>query len=197
MITVRSNKAYYTLFAILFFCAALILALMIIPSPSDPFAREPNRLEKTYSALVTHGFSAELCEKISPKALSSTIFNSTGTQIYHERSACYFYVAATQLNDAYCPLVVEAKGLLKDGSQFSAEGCREFVYGGKPFRMTMGINNFEELLRAAGFDDDDLAAKVPDAEPDMAWMKLYYALQRDSGGQLQQRFNQLPDFSDE
>jgi hypothetical protein len=151
MITVSSNRAYYTLFAILFLCAALILALMIIPSPTDPFIREPNSLESTYSALVTHGFAAELCEKISPKALSSSIFNSSGSQIYYERSACYFYVAAAELNDAYCPLVVEANGLFRDGSGFSPEGCREVVSEDRPWRATMGISNFEELLLACWF----------------------------------------------
>jgi hypothetical protein len=75
MITVSNNKAYYTLFAILFICAAVLLLFIILPSPTDPLSRKPNSLEKTYTALVTHGFSSNLCEKISPKALSSTIYH--------------------------------------------------------------------------------------------------------------------------
>ena len=197
MITVSNNKAYYTLFAILFICAAVLLLFIILPSPTDPLSRKPNSLEKTYTALVTHGFSSNLCEKISPKALSSTIFNSSGSQIYYERSACYFYVAAAELNDAYCPLVVEAKAFLRDGSQFSPEGCREIVSEGRPWRATVGIANHEELLRAAGYNGENLTEAVPGAEPDMAWMELYYSLKKNSGGQLQQSFNQLPDFSSE
>jgi hypothetical protein len=42
-----------------------------------------------------------------------------------------------------------------------------------------------------------LAVKVPDAEPDMAWMELYYALKKNSGGQLQKSFSQLPDYNSE
>ena len=195
MITVSSNKAYYGLCIILFFGIAIVLLVLLRPSPLGAETRKPNRLERAYTALVTHGYSASLCEKISPKALNRFSFNSPGSQISYKRSECFFYAAATELNNSYCNEVVEATAWFLDGSGFSPESCRDFVTAGKPLRATIGIADHEELLRAAGFDDEDLEEELPDADPEMAWMDFYYHLKRNSGGRLQQSFERLPDFS--
>jgi len=194
VITVSSNKAYYGLCAILFFGIAIVLLVLLRPSPLGAETRKPNRLERAYTALVTHGYSASLCEKISSKALDRFSFNSPGSQISYQRSECFFYAAATELNNSYCNEVVEATAWFLDGSRFSPESCRDFVTAGKPWSATIGFNH-EELLRAAGFDDTDLAKAVPAAEPDIAWLDFYYHLKRNSGGRLQQSFELLPDFS--
>jgi len=195
VITVSSKKAYYGLCAILFLGIAIVLLVLFRPSPLRAETRKPKRLERTYTALVTHGYSASLCEKISPKAMNRSLFNSRGTQIYFQRSACFLYAATIELNNAYCNQAIEAQALLNNGSFFSPESCRKIVAKGEPWRATIGIADHEELLRAAGFDDEDLFEAVPNANPDMAWMDFYYHLQRNSGGRLQQSFERLPDFS--
>jgi hypothetical protein len=156
--------------------------------------RKPHSLEKAYTAMVQDGYNASLCNRISPKALNRFSFNSPGSQISYQHSECFFYAAATELNDTYCNEIIEAKAWFLDGSRFSPESCRDFVAAGKPWLATTSFNH-EELLRAAGFDDTDLAKAVPSADTDIAWMQFYYSFQNHSDGRLQQRLDQLPDFS--
>ena len=179
------------------FVVVIIIALVVTNNSalaSD--TRKPHSLEKAYTAMVQGGYNANLCDRISPEALNRFTFNSPGSQISYQRSECFFYAAATELNNSYCNEVVEATAWFLDGSRFSPENCRDFVTAGKPWSATTSFNH-EELLRAAGFDDTDLAKAVPAAEPDISWMQFYYSFQNHSDGRLQQRLDQLPDFSNE
>jgi hypothetical protein len=179
------------------FVVVTIIALVVThTSALAADTRKPHSLERAYTAMVQGGYNANLCDRISPKALNRFSFNSPGSQISYQRSECFFYAAATELNDAYCNEIIEAKAWFLDGSRFSPESCRDFVAAGKPWLATTSFNH-EELLRAAGFDDTDLAKAVPAAETDIAWMQFYYSFQNHSDGRLQQRLDQLPDFSNE
>ena len=176
------------------------VALLLLAGPgaaaSAADARPPNGLERAYTAMVQDGYGASLCEKISPNATTRAAFNSSGTQIYHERSACYFYAAATELNDYYCPRVIEAGSWFLNGDYFSPESCRRFVARGQAWRATTGFDH-EALLRAAGYTEADLRARIPDADPATAWLEFYLSFRRDSDGGLQRRLDRLPDFSSE
>ena len=179
------------------FVVVIIIALVVTHTSALAVdTRKPHDLEKAYTAMVQGGYNANLCDRISPQALNRFSFNSPGSQISCQRSECFFYAAATELNNSYCSEVVEATAWFLDGSRFSPESCRDFVTTGKPWSATTSFNH-EELLRAAGFVDTDLAKAVPAAEPDFAWMQFYYSFQNHSDGRLQQRLNQLPDFSND
>lgn len=174
--------------------ALLLAGLGATPCMAD--GRPPNSLERAYTAMVQDGYGASLCDRISPKATTRAAFNSSGTQIYHERSACYFYAAATELNDYYCPRVIEADSWFLNGDYFSPESCRRFVARGQAWRATTSFDH-EAVLRAAGYTEEDLAARVPDADPATAWLEFYLSFRRDSDGGLQRRLDRLPDFSGE
>lgn len=173
--------------------ASLLLAISGVTAAAAD-TRPPNSLERAYTAMVQDGYSALLCDKISTKALSKGLFNSPGTQIFYERSACYFYAAATELNDSYCPQVVEADAWFLNGAFFSAQGCREFIVQGRPWRASVGFDH-EALLRAAGYTEKEVKAAVPDADQEFVWMSFYHSFHRKSDGSLQQRLDRLPDFS--
>ena len=184
----------------MFLVKVLILLVSLITVPISQAmgtdTRAPYPLEKAYTAMVQDGYSPELCAKISPQAINRAAFNSSGTQVYFERSACYFYAAATELNTIYCRQVREAEAWLLNGDYFAMSEWPSTRWAGMAWRSTTGFDH-EALLRAAGFNEQDLADNVPAANPETAWVELYYSFKKSNDGSLQHRLKQLPDFSNE
>jgi hypothetical protein len=158
--------------------------------------RQPNEFERAYTAITLDIESHELCEKISPRARGRFPFNSPGTQVYFERSRCFFYVAAKQLNPHFCKEVTEARGFRLDGSYFSGKNCRDVVAAGKRLNFTTSFDH-EKILRAAGYTDGDVRRRFPKHPEENSWMLFYHDFFRRSDGELRRRLLELPDFTEQ
>ena len=71
--------------------------------------RKPNDFELAYTAIALDTLSDQLCAKISADAETTAPFNSSGTQVYRERSRCFLYVAVTKPDTGLCREVIEVE----------------------------------------------------------------------------------------
>jgi hypothetical protein len=90
--------------------------------------------------------------------------------------------------------VKQARGILLDGSYFSQRSCRALVAAGRPLSFTTSFDH-EKILRAAGYTDRDVRARLPGHPQEDSWMRFYHDFFRRSDGELRQRLLALPDFS--
>jgi hypothetical protein len=155
--------------------------------------RMPNAFELAYTAMALDMESPELCAKISPRAESFALFNNPGTQVYWERSRCFFYVAVKSLNPALCREVVEADAWFHDGSYFSRDSCERLVAEGRPFNFNLSFDH-ALILREMGYGDADISARFARHPGEPAWFAFYLDSLKRGDGDFQRRLNRLPDF---
>ena len=156
--------------------------------------RKPNDFELAYTAIALDTLSDQLCAKISADAETTAPFNSSGTQVYRERSRCFLYVAVTKPDPGLCREVIEVEAWLYDGSYFSPENCTQLALGGKPFNFGLSFDH-ELILKAMEYHDEEVEARFPRHNVEPAWLEFYLdALRRRDEGFFR-RLRRLPDYS--
>jgi hypothetical protein len=158
--------------------------------------RKPNAFELAYTAMALDMESPQLCAKISPRAESSALFNSPGTQVYRERSRCFLYVAVKSLNPSLCREVVEADAWFHDGSYFSRDSCERLVAEGRPFNFNLSFDH-AQVLQEMGYGDADISARFAKHPGEPAWFEFYLDALSRGDADFQRRLSRLPDFSTE
>lgn len=175
---------------------ALLCTVFLKAGWAGQGSHPPAPLERAYVGLALDTERHDICAKISPRSRESYLLNSSGTQVYYTRSACYQYLAQRTLNPFFCRQVKEAKsGWFLSGHHFSPESCKTLVSSGKPFRAHIGFDH-EKVLRAAGYTDADVKAIIADHPRPGSWSEFYHGFQKRNDGSLLRKLDNLPDFSD-
>lgn len=178
--------------------AATLLALISLAARGAPEGRDPTDFERVYTVLALEFEEHRYCAKISPQARILASFNSSGRQVYFERSQCFMYLAPRTQNAALCREVREFEHFWYSGDYFSERHCRSQIAAGVVFRASLGWPfsvSHEKVLRAAGYGEDDLRRRFPDRDPAGAWFDFFRDFRRRGDGTLRQRLLGLPDFA--
>ncbi len=176
--------------------ASLVLSLLIsyaLPDVATGAERATNDLEHAYTALALDMESHEVCAKISPRSVTRAPFNSPGTRTYFARSRCFQTLASRSSNAYFCRWVKPAAKTPKAGAYFTRENCESLVREGKVFRASISFDH-ELVLKALGYTDQDVARRIPEQPEVNSWM-LFYFHSRYRDAEMQQRLENLPDFS--
>lgn len=127
---------------------------------APPGARPPNEHELFYTAIAYSFADADLCKKISSKALdeSGPDLGSMEWRVYKQRSACYFYAAGSSKNVHLCDSVQKIITLPSNASFVSGANCREIIEkknGQFGFGPATYFHDLDKLLKEMGYTDGD------------------------------------------
>jgi hypothetical protein len=123
-------------------------------------ARPPNEHELFYTAVAENFVDADLCKKISAKALEENgpDLGSLEWRVYQQRSACYFYAALKSKNAQLCDSVRRIATLPSNASFISRANCREIIEkknGQFGFGPATYFRDLDKLLKEVGYTDQD------------------------------------------
>ena len=145
---------------------AATVALTALATPSVAGERRPNEIEAAYVALAGELYMPELCEKISPRAVSRSGFGGKPHQISYTRSDCYLNLALASREVEFCGKVRRKSSLLLGGSGTSEQACLERVKSGEKARRGGHSELIMRLLGHTGDWDASYRAYVRLTAPD-------------------------------
>lgn len=151
---------------------------------------EPNSFEWSYYGIAIDIDSADLCYKISPKAVTTAAWGSEGHKITSTRSDCFYTVAVQTHNPDLCQNVKPIKTKFLDGSKLSPTNC-EAEASGKGDNSRVGASDdYELILRLLGYINEDLTRM---RRKDKTFFDLYMEEKRKP--EFRAKLANLPDFS--
>ena len=156
--------------------------------------REPNDFEWDYYGVSIDLKSPELCYKISPEAVSNTMFSRPGNQISYWRYECLFYLALITGDKDLCCEVRSVNTPYLDGSNISKDNCIASVGNPNAFIPNGSVSNAERFLKKLGYKDEEIPAKYR-ISGENGYFQFYYDIRHSED--FRKRFYKLPDFSQE
>lgn len=173
--------------------AAAKLAWDQRPLTLEESGRTANEFEFVYSYLAAQMQTPEICEKIHPGAYSTAPFNPVGYQVKYAKSECYYHLALSTGESAYCSKVIPASHRYLDGSRRSSEECEAGVAAGGG--LNSGGGDTELILRHLGYPDEQVDS-TPYAERCFRYAGMMDGIfWGDPPSEFRNRTQFLPDFS--
>ena len=122
-------------------------------------SRLPNDYERFYSAVASEFKVADLCEKISTRAIDEVPPNmgSTSWRVSSRRSQCYFDAALQTKNEALCDKVTRIVTIPGNASQISSAECHTMIGRNVSLDAQLAGGFYtERILRELGYSEEDV-----------------------------------------
>ncbi len=142
----------------------------VYPTPQDAF----------FEAVARDFDVPELCERISPEAVSVLPFSSRGRQIAFLKSECYHSIVFKYKKPELCSKLVEKKALFLSGKSYSPKACLNDFRNDPTSEDNISYSSpllAEEIIKQMGYGSEKLESSA--IEEYYGGYYLYFVLSKD------------------
>lgn len=161
-------------------------------------SRLPNDYERFYSAVASEFKAADLCEKISTRAIDEDPPNmsSTSWRISSRRSQCYFDAALQTKNEALCDKVTRIVTIPANASQISSAECHTMIGRNVSLDAQLAGGFYtERILRELGYSEEDVYELQFRQKPQESPVYRFFDWTRKTE-LFKEKFKQLPSYDE-
>jgi hypothetical protein len=184
-----------TVFAVLLLVVAGFVFYIFAPDSTAGLRKEATRNELLFEAVALDFSAPDICRKISPRLYHGAGFDSLGSRVSYNRSACLMDVAVKMKNSDLCAEVRRIDTFWATGKYVSEDACREAIksnVSSGPASPQLTDSEWKQVFEEMGFDPLAKAAEYyRENEPERAPFLFYLQLKRNETSETEEFLNKV------